>query len=115
MVKIRLVRVGRRHKPSYRIMVADSRSANKGRFIENIGYFDPRTDPEAVVVKAHRAVHWLSQGAQPSAAVARLLKAEDILDEHGALRRPAVQSDAAVPENGTGAADAAVREEEPSR
>ncbi len=89
MVKIRLVRVGRKHKPSYRIMVADAKSANKGRFIDNIGHFNPRTDPESIVVKADRAVHWLSQGAQPSAAVARILRSEKILDEHGGLRQTA--------------------------
>ncbi len=89
MVKIRLVRVGRKHKPSYRIIVADSKSANKGRFLDNIGHFNPRTDPESIVLKADRAVHWLSQGAQPSAAVARILRVEDILDKNGALRQTA--------------------------
>ncbi len=113
MVKIRLVRVGRRHKPSYRIMVADSKSANNGRFIENIGHFNPRTEPESIVVKADRAVHWLSQGAQPSAAVARILKREDIVDENGALRQ--TEAKAAEPETGAGLDDAAAVAEEPTR
>ncbi len=85
MVRIRLVRMGAKHKPTYRIMVADSRAANKGRFIDNIGHFNPRTEPETVVLKADRAVHWLAQGAQPSAAVLRLLKAEHIVDANGKL------------------------------
>lgn len=83
MVRIRLLRVGRRHKPSYRIVVADSKSANKGRFIENIGHFNPRTEPESLVLDADRAAHWISQGAQPSRAVARLLKAEKVGGEVG--------------------------------
>ncbi len=85
MVRIRLVRMGAKHKPTYRIMVADSKAANKGRFIDNIGHFNPRTEPETVVLKADRAIHWLTQGAQPSAAVLRLLKAEQIVDENGTL------------------------------
>lgn len=87
MVRIRLVRMGAKHKPTYRIMVADSRAANKGRFIDNIGHFNPRTEPETIVLKADRAMHWLAQGAQPSAAVLRLLKAEHIVDENGRLHR----------------------------
>ena len=86
MVRIRLVRVGRKHKPTYRIMVADSRAANQGRFIDNIGHCNPRTEPEDVVIDAAKASHLLSRGAQPSAAVARLLKAQRIVDENGALQ-----------------------------
>lgn len=87
MVRIRLVRVGRKHKPTYRIVVSDSRSANKGRFIDNIGHFNPRTDPESIVLKADRAVYWLSQGAQPSEAVARILRVENVMDKDGTIRQ----------------------------
>lgn len=108
MVRIRLVRVGRKHKPIYRVMVADARSANKGRFIDNIGHCNPRTDPETVVIKADRAVYWLSRGAQPSRAVERLLKAQQILDENGALRPDAVPAaETSAPDDQTAAADAA--------
>lgn len=89
MVRIRLKRTGAKHKPTYRIMVADSRAANNGRFIENIGHFNPRTDPETVVIKAESAIHWLERGAQPSDAVARLLRQEGILDADGAIVAPA--------------------------
>ena len=74
MVRIRLRRVGSKGQPSYRIVVADQRSPRDGRFIENIGHYNPRTEPNTVVINAERAQYWLSQGAQPSAAVARLLK-----------------------------------------
>ncbi len=98
MVRIRLVRMGAKNKPTYRIIVADSRAANKGRFIDNIGHFDPRTEPETIVLKANRAIHWLSQGAQPSAAVLRLLKAEQIVDENGRLYPAPATVNEAVPE-----------------
>ncbi len=75
MVKIRLRRVGAKKQPSYRIVVADARSPRDGRFIEAIGFYNPRTEPETVVIKEERALHWLSVGAQPTEPVLRLLKA----------------------------------------
>jgi len=74
MVKIRLRRVGAKKQASYRVVVTDSRSPRDGRFIENIGFFNPRTEPETVRIKEDRALYWLSVGAQPTRAVARLLK-----------------------------------------
>jgi small subunit ribosomal protein S16 len=74
MLKIRLRRTGRKDQPSYRIVVADSRSPRDGRFVENIGHYNPLTDPETVVVNKERALHWVSVGAQPTEAVARMLK-----------------------------------------
>ncbi len=74
MVKIRLRRVGAKKQPSYRVVVTDSRAPRDGRFIEVIGFYNPRTEPETVEIKEERALHWLSVGAQPSDAVARLLK-----------------------------------------
>lgn len=73
MVRIRLRRVGAKRQPSYRIVVADHRSPRDGRFIESIGYFNPRTEPETIQYDEGRALHWLSVGAQPSEAVRRLL------------------------------------------
>ena len=78
MVRIRLRRVGAKKQPSYRIVVADKDAPRDGRFIENIGYFNPRTEPETVELNADRALYWLSVGAQPSEAVARLLKAKGV-------------------------------------
>lgn len=73
MVKIRLRRVGAKKQPSYRVVVADSRVKRDGRFIENIGHYNPRTDPPTVVIKEDRALYWLSVGAQPTDAVAGFL------------------------------------------
>ncbi len=79
MVKIRLRRVGAKKQASYRVVVADSRAPRDGRFIERIGIYNPRTDPETVRIKEDRALYWLSVGAQPTDAVARLLKNQGTL------------------------------------
>ncbi len=93
MVRIRLRRMGAKKKPFYRIVVADQRSPRDGRFIENIGTYDPLTDPPAINIKSERAGHWLRVGAQPSEAVARLLTKTGITDEQGKLKE--VDTDAA--------------------
>jgi small subunit ribosomal protein S16 len=74
MVRIRLRRVGAKKQPSYRIVVANSEAPRDGRFLENIGFFNPRTEPETVEIDRERAVYWLEHGAQPSEAVDRLLR-----------------------------------------
>jgi small subunit ribosomal protein S16 len=74
MVRIRLRRQGAKKQPTYRVVVADQRSPRDGRFIENIGFYNPRTDPPTIRIKADRALHWLGVGAQPSDAVLRMLK-----------------------------------------
>ena len=74
MVRIRLCRVGAKKQPSYRVVVADQRAPRDGRFIEIIGHYNPRTDPPTVVLKEDRIAHWLSKGAQPSDAVARMIR-----------------------------------------
>ncbi|MFW6125856.1 MAG: 30S ribosomal protein S16 [Chloroflexota bacterium] len=73
MVKIRLARVGRRKKPNYRVVVADSRAPRDGAFIEIIGHYNPLTDPPELVIDDEKALKWLRQGAKPTQAVARLL------------------------------------------
>ena len=73
MVRIRLRRVGRKKQPSYRIVVADKRSPRDGRYIEVIGFYNPRTEPATMKIDEARALHWLSVGAQPSEAVQRIL------------------------------------------
>lgn len=87
MVKIRLRRVGAKKQASYRIVVADSRSPRDGRFIEVIGFHNPRTEPETVKIKEDRALHWLSVGAQPTEAVARLLKKKGTLARFERLKQ----------------------------
>jgi small subunit ribosomal protein S16 len=74
MVRIRLRRVGLKGQPSYRIVVADQRNARDGRFIENIGFHNPRTEPPTDELDEARALYWLSVGAQPSEALVPLLK-----------------------------------------
>ncbi|NPA90884.1 MAG: 30S ribosomal protein S16 [Chloroflexi bacterium] len=80
MVRIRLRRQGARNQPSYRIVVADSRSPRDGRFVEIIGFYNPRTEPPTMRVNEERARYWLSQGAQPSEAVARILRKVGVLE-----------------------------------
>ncbi len=81
MVKIRLQRVGRKKKPIYRVVVADSRAPRDGAFIEVIGHYDPLTDPATVVIHEEKALKWLRQGAQPTETVAGLLKQQGITDK----------------------------------
>ncbi len=78
MVRIRLRRQGAKKQPTYRVVVADQHSARDGRIIENIGYYDPRSEPETINIDAERARYWLGVGAQPSESVARLLKAAGV-------------------------------------
>ncbi len=79
MVRIRLRRVGAKKQPSYRVVIADSRAPRDGGFIEVIGSYNPRTEPETVRIKEDRALYWLSVGAQPSDPVTRLLKNQGTL------------------------------------
>jgi len=73
MVKIRLRRIGRTHKPVYRVVVADSRAPRDGTFIEIIGHYDPQTEPSTVHIDPEKALLWLSRGAKPTETVASLL------------------------------------------
>ncbi|MCL5103989.1 MAG: 30S ribosomal protein S16 [Armatimonadetes bacterium] len=86
MVKIRLRRMGAKKRPFYRIVVADSRTARDGRFIENIGTYDPTLDPPALKLVKERAEYWLSNGAQPSDTARALLKIEGLLG--GVTKKP---------------------------
>ncbi len=81
MVKIRLRRVGAKKKPSYRLVVADSRAPRDGAFIAVIGHFNPLTDPETITIDEEKALTWLRQGAQPTATAARLLSKVGIMEK----------------------------------
>ena len=78
-VKIRLRRMGAKKAPFYRIVVADSRYPRNGRFIEEIGYYDPAKTPVTVQIDAEKAKKWMSNGAQPTDTVRSLLKENNIL------------------------------------
>ena len=73
MLRIRLKRIGKKKQPAYRIVVADSRSPRDGRPVQEIGHYNPMTNPPEVVIDGDRALDWVSQGAQPSEAVNRIL------------------------------------------
>lgn len=87
MVRIRLRRVGRKKQPSYRIVVADARSPRDGRYIEVIGFYNPRTQPATMTIKEDRALYWLSNGAQPSDPVQRILNRLGTLARYERLRQ----------------------------
>lgn len=78
-VKIRLTRMGKKKAPIYRIIVADGRSPRDGRFIEEIGTYDPNVEPSAVKIDKELAEKWIKNGAQPTDVVAKLLKAEGVI------------------------------------
>lgn len=78
-VKIRLRRMGAKKAPFYRIVVADSRYPRDGRFIEEIGYYNPLQDPPVVKIDAEKAVKWIANGAQPTDTVKAIFKKNDII------------------------------------
>jgi small subunit ribosomal protein S16 len=80
-VRIRLKRMGAKKRPFYRIVVANSTSPRDGRFIDQVGYYDPLTDPATVKIDEEKSVLWLQRGAQPSDTVNDLLKKAGVLDK----------------------------------
>ena len=87
MVRIRLRRMGSKRQPSYRIVVCDKESPRDGAFIEIIGTYNPRTEPESYKIAEESALYWLKVGAQPSDAVARLLKNNGTLERLERLKK----------------------------
>ena len=79
-VKMRLRRMGAKKAPFYRVIVADSRSPRDGRFIDEIGYYNPMTAPEEIKIDAEKAQKWIANGAQPTETVKSLLKKNGIID-----------------------------------
>ncbi len=116
MLRIRLRRVGKKKQPSYRIVVADSRSPRDGAFVERIGHYDPLIDPPAVTLDKERARMWLSRGAQPSDAVQRIFHWQRLFEEDApeaeeapeTVEAPAMEAPDAEAE--TAVAEAAVEE-----
>ena len=78
MVRIRLTRVGSKKNPIWRIVVADKRSPRDGRVIENVGTYNPQTDPSTVTLKQERLAHWIQQGARPTDTVLQLMKTQSL-------------------------------------
>jgi small subunit ribosomal protein S16 len=80
MVKIRLRRMGAKKQPTYRFVVADSRSPRDGRFIAILGHYNPRTEPKTLEVDSEKAKEWLAKGAQPTETVRRLFAEKGIME-----------------------------------
>lgn len=83
MLRIRLTRVGKKKRPAYRMVVADSRAPRDGAFVEIIGHYDPLPDPARVTIDEERAVYWLKVGAQPSDTAAKLLSKAGVMEKAG--------------------------------
>ena len=79
-VKMRLTRIGKKKNPFYRVVIADARSPRDGRFVEEIGYYNPLTEPAEIKIDAEKAKQWIKNGAQPTATVKALLKKSGIVD-----------------------------------
>ncbi len=80
-VKLRLMRMGKKKQPTYRVVAADARSPRNGRFIEIVGSYEPRQDPSVIRIDNDRAVGWLRKGAQPTDTVEKLLKISGAWDD----------------------------------
>lgn len=81
MVKLRLMRMGKKKQPTYRIVAADSRSPRDGRFIEVVGTYEPLQEPSKIEIDSEKALKWLHHGAQPTERVEKLLRISGVWDE----------------------------------
>lgn len=81
MLKIRLRRTGARNQPSYRVVVADSRAARDGAFIDHLGHYNPRTEPPTLSIDQEKAQKWIRQGAQPTDSVKQLLRTLEAMEK----------------------------------
>jgi small subunit ribosomal protein S16 len=80
-VKLRLMRMGKKKQPTYRVVAADGRSPRDGRFIEIVGTYEPRAEPSVIKIDNEKALRWLKEGAQPTERVEKLLKLSGAWDE----------------------------------
>lgn len=111
-VKIRLKRVGKKKQPYYRVVVADVRSPRDGRFIEEIGTYDPHTQPSTFKIDAERVKYWLETGAQTTETVRKLLHYNKVLEESEATDENTTQTDEVAVENPVAEKDAGEEEAE---
>lgn len=86
MVRIRLRRVGLHGQPSYRVVVADKEAPRDGRFLEIVGFYNPRTQPETIDFKDDRIYNWMSKGAQPSESVLKLFNIVKLMDRYARFK-----------------------------
>ena len=94
-VRIRLRRMGAKRIPFYRLVVADSRSPRDGRFIAEVGYYNPATEPTTLKVDEEKVLEWLNKGAQPSETVKRLLKQTGVLAKYRQMKQGRSESEGA--------------------
>jgi len=87
MVRIRLRRVGLKNQPSYRIVIQDKESPRDGRFLEIVGFYNPRTEPAAITIQEDRVFEWMSKGALPTESVAQLFKTTGTLDRFARFKK----------------------------
>ena len=87
MVRIRLRRIGLKGQPSYRIVATDKESPRDGRFLEILGFYNPRTEPSTIQLKEDRIYHWMSNGAQPSESVLQIFKSAGLLDRYERFKK----------------------------
>jgi small subunit ribosomal protein S16 len=113
-VKIRLMRVGKKKQPTYRVVVADSRSPRDGRFIEILGQYAPRAEPSVVNIDGDRALAWIEKGAQPTEQVGKLLEISGVWEQyrakHGAAASTAPKARTAAQLAATAKSQAAAAE-----
>lgn len=86
-VKLRLMRMGKKKQPTYRVVAADARSPRDGRFIEIVGSYDPRREPSDIRIDNDKAVAWLQKGAQPTDSVKRLLEISGAMEQFGEAKK----------------------------
>ena len=96
MLRMRLRRVGAKKQPRYRVVIAEARAPRDGDFVENIGFYDPLTEPATVRIDAEKALAWISKGAQPSDTVHRLLRGAGIVVAGGRGLAPAAAAPVVV-------------------
>lgn len=96
-LKIKLTRVGMKKQPTYRVVIQEARAKRNGKYVENLGFYNPRTNPPTIVIKKERVDYWLSQGAQPTDSVGRLLKMAGITDKYYHERKSGLRAAPATP------------------
>ena len=113
-VKLRLMRMGKKKQPTYRIVASDSRSPRDGRFIEVVGTYAPRAEPSVVKLDNARALAWLAKGAQPTDTVRKLLVISGAWEEFSATKAPTRPRESRVRPAGAGASAQRTRERAPA-
>ena len=111
--KIKLTRVGAKKQPTYRVVIQEERSKRDGRFIENIGYYNPRAEPATIVINQERVNYWLGVGAQPTESVGQLLKIAGITDRFYKVKSARTKSEPPASPSATNTPAASPQSDQP--